>query len=228
MGLCLVSTGLLLPFVFLFSAHAFQVPGSAWIAAIECSSDPRNTSLIQIASSEYSVNEEPPSWKHVYTSSSAEPAETQDESTEGASQKDDSCKAQQLDPKTKKQKRGSIVAAPIPIASPAIGSGAVLAGGYISLRKSDTVSQPSTVGAAVLITDNGSRAWGSGGEFYFKQDTYHLTAIYFRGNINYDFYGTGTASGNAGHKLPLKQTGEMFLETSYTSSAGSSPPGLDF
>ena len=73
------------------------------------------------------------------------------------------------------------------------------------------MSQPSTVGAAVLITDNGSRAWGSGGEFYLKQDTYHLTAIYFRGNINYDFYGTGTASGSAGLKLPLKQTGEMFL-----------------
>ena len=201
MGLCLGSAGLLLPFVCLLSADALQVSGSAWIAAIECSRDPRDTSLIQNASSKYRVNEESPFWEHVYTSTSAEPADTQDGS-----------KAQQQGQKTKKQKRGSIVAAPIPIASPAIGSGVVLAGGYIfSLRKSDTVSQPSTVGAAVLITDNGSRAWGSGGEFYFQQDTYHLTAIYFRGNINYDFYGIGTASGSAGRKLPLKQTGEMFL-----------------
>src|SRR4029077_1616076 len=107
------------------SADAFQVPGSAWIAAIECSRGTRGTSLIQIASSKYSVNEEPLSWKRVYTSASAEPAETQDGSTEGASRKDDSCKAQQLGEKTKKEKRGSIVAAPIPIASPAIGSGAV-------------------------------------------------------------------------------------------------------
>jgi hypothetical protein len=66
----------------------------------------------------------------------------------------------------------------------------VLAGGYIfALRKSDKISQPSTIGGAVLITDNGSRAWGLGGEFYLKQDTYHITTTYFRGNINYDFYG---------------------------------------
>jgi outer membrane protein assembly factor BamA len=114
--------------------------------------------------------------------------------------------------KTTKEKRGSLIAAPIPISSPAIGSGVVLAGGYIfAPRKSDKISQPSTIAGAVLITDNGSRAWGLGGDFYFKQDTYHITTIYFRGNINYDFYGTGTTSGNAGQKLPLKQTGELFL-----------------
>src|SRR4029078_5117099 len=63
----------------------------------------------------------------------------------------------------------------------------------------------------VLITDNGTRAWGLGGEFYFKQDTYHITTIYFRGNINYDCYGTGAGSGAAGQKIPLKQTGELYL-----------------
>jgi hypothetical protein len=112
----------------------------------------------------------------------------------------------------KNEKRGSIVAVPIPLSSPALGSGVVLAGGYIfALRKSDTVSQPSTIGAAVLITDNGSRSWGLGGEFYAKQDTYHITTLYFRGNLNYDFYGTGTVSGDAGNKLPLKQEGELFM-----------------
>ena len=114
--------------------------------------------------------------------------------------------------KTTKEKRGSLVAAPIPMTSPAIGSGVVLAGGYIFAPPgSDKTSQPSTIGGAVLITDNGTRAWGLGGEFYFKQDTYHITTIYFRGNINYDFYGTGAASGDAGQKIPLKQTGELFL-----------------
>jgi outer membrane protein assembly factor BamA len=113
---------------------------------------------------------------------------------------------------TKKEKRGSLIAAPIPIGSPAIGSGVIILGGYIfPLRRSDTVSQPSTIGAAVLITDNGTRALGLGGEFYVKQDTYHITTIYFRGNINYDFFGIGTKSGDAGHNLPLKQTGELFL-----------------
>ena len=114
--------------------------------------------------------------------------------------------------KPKKEKRGALVAAPIPISSPAIGSGVVLVGGYIfALRKSDKISQPSTIGGAVLITDNGTRAWGLGGEFYLKQDTYHITTVYFRGNIDYDYYGTGTLSGDAGQKLPLKQTGELFL-----------------
>lgn len=209
MGLCLGSAGLLVPFVCLLSAEALQF---SELPSIESSPDPRDSSLIQNASSKHSVKEEPPSWEHAYASAGPEPAEAQGGSTEGASQKDDSCKAQEQGQKTKNQKRGSIVAAPIPIASPAIGSGVVLAGGYIfPLRKSDKVSQPSTVGVAVLITDNGSRAWGSGGEFYFKQDTYHITTIYFRGNINYDFYGIGTASGEAGRKLPLKQTGEIFL-----------------
>jgi outer membrane protein assembly factor BamA len=140
------------------------------------------------------------------------PVDSQDPSVGQAPQKDDSSEAQQQEKKTKKEKRGSILAAPIPIYSPAIGSGAVLAGGYIfPLRKSDRVSQPSTIGSAVLLTDNGSRGWGLGGDFYFKQDTYHITTIYFRGNINYDFYGIGSASGDEGRKLPLKQTGEVFL-----------------
>jgi hypothetical protein len=129
-----------------------------------------------------------------------------------ATQNQDSSQAQQPDQGTKKEKRGSIVAAPIPISGPAIGSGVVLAGGYIfPLRKSGKVPQPSTIGTAVLITENGSRGWGLGGEFCLKQDTYHVTTIRFRGNINYDFYGTGSTSGDAGRKLPLKQEGEIFV-----------------
>jgi outer membrane protein assembly factor BamA len=62
-----------------------------------------------------------------------------------------------------------------------------------------------------LITDNGSRGLALGGEFYLKQNSYHITTIYFRGNIDYDFYGVGTESGDAGLKLPLKQTGQALL-----------------
>jgi hypothetical protein len=114
--------------------------------------------------------------------------------------------------KSKPERRGAIVVAPIPISSPAIGTGGVVLGGYIfPLRKSDTVSPPSVVGGAVLATDNGSRGIALAGDFYFKQNTYHITASYFHGNINYDFYGVGTLAGNAGLKLPLKQTGQAFL-----------------
>ena len=115
-------------------------------------------------------------------------------------------------PKKKKERRGAIVVAPIPISSPAIGTGVVLAGGYIfPFRKADTVSPPSVVGGAALFTNNGSRALALAGEFYLKQNTYHITSMYVRGNLNYDFYGVGSAAGNEGKKLPLKQTGQVFL-----------------
>lgn len=56
-------------------------------------------------------------------------------------------------------KRRSWVFAPIPISSPALGTGVVPVVGLIfPMRKSDTVSQPSTVGGVGLITDNGIRA----------------------------------------------------------------------
>ena len=113
--------------------------------------------------------------------------------------------------KKKKERRGAIVVAPIPISSPAIGTGVVLAGGYIfPFRKADMVSPPSVVGGAALFTNNGSRALALAAEFYLKQNTYHITSMYVRGNLNYDFYGVGTAA-DQGKKLPLKQTGQVFL-----------------
>jgi hypothetical protein len=71
----------------------------------------------------------------------------------------------------------------------------------------DKISPPSVVGAVGLVTDNGSRAIALGGETYFKQNTYHTTAIYARGNLNYNLYGLG--SGDSQPKLPLKQTGQL-------------------
>jgi len=105
--------------------------------------------------------------------------------------------------------RGSFVAAPIPISSPAIGSGAVLAAGYIfPFSKADKVSPPSVIGAAGLFTNDGSRGFGLGGQLYLKENTYKITAGFGHGNINYDLYGSGLFTGL---KLPLKQTGEAFL-----------------
>jgi len=64
---------------------------------------------------------------------------------------------------------------------------------------------------ANFVITNGSRGLALGGEFYLRQNTYHITTIYFRGNINYDYYGVGTESGDVGLKLPLKQTGQALL-----------------
>ncbi|MGC2703601.1 MAG: BamA/TamA family outer membrane protein, partial [Candidatus Acidiferrales bacterium] len=114
-------------------------------------------------------------------------------------------------PKKKKKLggRGAFVVAPLPISSPAVGSGIVPVLGYIfPFSSKDKVSPPSTVGVAGLITNNGSRGFVVGGQLFLKQDTYEITTGYVRGNVNYDFYGTGIASNL---KLPLDQTGQAFL-----------------
>jgi len=107
---------------------------------------------------------------------------------------------------------GSFVGAPIPNSSPAIGTGVTLIAGYIfPLNKSDKVSPPSVLGGAGLITDNGTRAWVIGTELYFKQDRYRVLTGYAHGNLNYNFYGTGTIAGNAGVKFGLTQTANVFF-----------------
>jgi hypothetical protein len=106
------------------------------------------------------------------------------------------------------QERGAFVAAPLPISSPALGSGIVPVLAYIfSVSTSDKISPVSVVGAVGLVTDNGSRAIALGGEVYFKQNSYRTSAIYARGNLNYNLYGLG--SGDSQPKLPFKQTGQV-------------------
>jgi hypothetical protein len=111
--------------------------------------------------------------------------------------------------KEKKPERGAFVVAPLPISSPAIGTGIVPVLGYIfPFSTKDKVSPPSTIGAAGLVTDNGSRGFAVGGQLFFKENTYELTSGYVHGNVDYNFYGTGVASNL---KLPLVQTGQAFF-----------------
>ena len=114
--------------------------------------------------------------------------------------------------KEERHHRGTILVAPLPIVSPAIGSGIIPLVGYIfPLREKDKVSPPSVIGAAGLFTNNGSRAFTLGGELFIKENRYELKSAYMRGNINYDLYGVGFVSGSAGLKLPLVQTGQLFF-----------------
>jgi Omp85 superfamily domain len=115
---------------------------------------------------------------------------------------------QEAQPK-KKKKRGSIVVAPLPISSPAVGSGIVPVAGYIfHISSKDTISPPSTIGGAGLITNNGSRGFAVGGQFFFKENTYEVTSGFVHGNVDYNIYGNGIA---ANLKLPLVQTGDAFF-----------------
>ena len=77
--------------------------------------------------------------------------------------------AQQSASTGNKQAGGSFVIAPLPISSPALGSGIVPVLAYIfPLDKGDKTSPPSVVGTAGLVTNNGTRAFVLAGELYFK------------------------------------------------------------
>jgi hypothetical protein len=144
------------------------------------------------------------------------PQETNSAKTDIPPQPEGSADTEESEPKQAKNSRGSIVAVPIPISSPTIGSCVVLVGGYISpFQKSDQISPPSTVGAAGLLTNDGSRGLAIGGELYLKQNTIRITSSYFRGNLNYDFYGVGQDAGESTQRLPLKQTGQFLGEFLY-------------
>jgi len=118
---------------------------------------------------------------------------------------------QETQPKEQKKFRipEGLLLAPIPISSPAIGSGIIPVIGYIfDLGAKETASPPSFVGVAGLVTNNGSRAVALGAQLYLKKNTYQVTSIFSRGNIDYDIYGTGISTGL---KLPLVQTGHIFV-----------------
>lgn len=72
------------------------------------------------------------------------------------------------------------------------------------------MSPPSVVGAAGLVTDNGSRAFAADADLFLREDTYRITSVYTRGNINYDLYGIGLMEGNQGRKFPLEQSGQIY------------------
>jgi hypothetical protein len=119
--------------------------------------------------------------------------------------------------KNNSESRGAFVIAPLPIESPALGSGIISVVAYIfPLETNEKVSPPSVIGPAGLLTDNGSRGLALGGELYFKQNTYQTTAIYLRGNLNYDLYGLG--SGTAQARLPLMKIPPRFLFRSVSPS----------
>jgi hypothetical protein len=119
---------------------------------------------------------------------------------------------EKADDKDKKRKhKGSIVVAPLPIVSPAIGAGVIPVFDYIFPFEEQTrISPPSAIGAAGLFTDNGTRGFGLGADLFLKQDRYELKSFYAHGNINYDLYGVGFDNGNSGLKLLLKRQ-QIFL-----------------
>jgi hypothetical protein len=96
------------------------------------------------------------------------------------------------------------------MSSPALGAGFVPVVSYVfPLNRSDKISPPSVLGAAGLLTNNGTRALFLAGHLYFRENTYQMAVAYGRGNLNYDLF--GPEGGDSTSKLPLKQEGQFFL-----------------
>jgi hypothetical protein len=111
-----------------------------------------------------------------------------------------------------KKKRGTWVIAPIPVSSPAIGSGLVLVLGYVfNINEEDKLSPPSTVGAVGAYTNSGSRGALLGGRLYFNQNKYQTAFVVAKGRVNFDFYGIGRIPNRDAIKVPLKTGGTVFF-----------------
>lgn len=114
--------------------------------------------------------------------------------------------------KPKKEKRGSIVIAPIPISSPTFGSGLILGLGYVfKLNKDDKLSPPSTIGAALAFTNSGSGGLVLGGRLYFSENKYQTTVVVASGHAVLDFYGIGRIPGRDPIIVPINGGGKIFF-----------------
>jgi hypothetical protein len=96
-------------------------------------------------------------------------SETATDSPKTSEQDAQSTTSAKPEEQTKKNKKkfgpGSFVVAPLPISSPAIGSGIVPVLGYIfPLSMKDKTSPPSVIGGAGLFTNNGSSGFAIGGD----------------------------------------------------------------
>ena len=114
--------------------------------------------------------------------------------------------------KQKGEKRGSIVIAPIPISSPAFGSGLLLITGYVfKLNKDDDVSPPSAVGLAGIFTNNGTRGLALASRLYLKENKYQVTFAVATGRANLDFFGIGRIPGRPAVEIPLSMGGKILF-----------------
>jgi hypothetical protein len=136
-----------------------------------------------------------------------EPAEK-----DGAQSADTSGSQKEKVKKQKGEKRGSILIAPIPISSPAFGSGLILIAGYVfKFDKEDAVSPPSWAGVAGVYTSNGTRGLALGSKFYLKENKYQTTFAAMTGRANLDFYGIGRRPGRPAVAVPLSMGGKIIF-----------------
>jgi outer membrane protein assembly factor BamA len=91
---------------------------------------------------------------------------------------------------------GSIIAAPVPFESPALGTGLALGGGY--LFRNDRLSDASSIGFGGFRTSNDSEGYGLGLNLAWDDNRWTVQLLTAEARLNYDLYVGGFA-------LPVSQ-----------------------
>ncbi len=102
--------------------------------------------------------------------------------------------------------RGSWVFVPIPVANPTFGNGLQLGALYLHQPSSDGPAATSGVGA--MATDNGTRLVAAFHDQSLMQDRYRLTGLVAGGQLQAQFFGSGSDSPFADHPVDYGFNGE--------------------
>ncbi len=105
-----------------------------------------------------------------------------------------------------------LVIAPIPGRSPQLGWKLTLAGGYfLNPRDEESETAPSIVGGFAMVAENGSYAYGAGGNFHLLDDKLRVKVGAGFMDVRYKFYGIGNRDGDFGVDVDILQEAPMYF-----------------
>lgn len=102
---------------------------------------------------------------------------------------------------------GNLVAVPVPIVDPTLGSGLALTALYTFAASDEADTPRSTVGAAAGYTDTDSWLAGVGAKFYLHGDRLRLGAVAGYGRLNLRFFGIGNDRSASGRSIDFTAQG---------------------
>ena len=107
-----------------------------------------------------------------------------------------------------------LVIAPIPGRSPQLGWQLTLGAGYFfKLGKQDSKAPPSILGGFGMVSENGSHAYGAGGNLHMLDGKLRVKAGAAYADVRYRYYGIGNAQNGADIGVDILQEMPMFFAT---------------
>ena len=124
----------------------------------------------------------------------------------------------------KDDKKPSFVVLPIPLSSPSLGTGLVLAG--VVYYQPEGSVRPWMTGGGVLWTDNGSRGGGLFQKAYLGSDRYRVTLAAGQADLNLRFYGIGSDAADRDSFIGITQRPTLYIGSMLRKVADSQYVGL--